>query len=75
VEYPFKSRDRRVIFNREVYGERTFDINADGVATYGLWIDWIEALRRDGREDRLRAMFHSAEDYLQMWEAAWKHQG
>jgi hypothetical protein len=47
----------------------------DGVATYGMWVDWMEQLRREGREDRLRAMFHSAEDYLQTWEAAWKHNG
>jgi hypothetical protein len=73
IEYPFRSRDRRVTFNRETYGQRTFDLNTDGVATYGLWIDWMEMLRREGREDRLRAMFHSAEDYLETWGAAKRH--
>ena len=75
ISYPFKSRDGRVRFTREVYGQRTFNFNTDGVATYGLWIDWLEMLRREGKEDRLRAMFNSAEDYLRTWEAAWKHQG
>ena len=37
-------------FDRETYGDRTFDFNTDGVATYGLWIDWIEALRVAGQE-------------------------
>jgi hypothetical protein len=75
INYPFKSRDRRVTFDRAPWGQRTFDINADGVANYGLWPDWIEAVRRGGGEARLDALFRSAEDYLRMWDAAWKHQG
>jgi microsomal dipeptidase-like Zn-dependent dipeptidase len=75
VDYPFKSRDRRIYFEREPWGDRSFDINTDGVANYGLWPDWIEGLRRAGNENRLRALFHSAEDYLEMWEAARKHSG
>jgi hypothetical protein len=75
IRYPFKSSDRRVFFDRETYGDRTFDFNTDGVATYGEWIDWIEALRVGGKEQRLRALFRSAEDYLRMWAAARKHQG
>jgi hypothetical protein len=75
ITYPFRSRDRHMFFDRETYGDRTFDFNVDGVATYGLWIDWIEALQAAGNERRLRALFHSAEDYLQMWQAARRHQG
>jgi hypothetical protein len=75
IHYPFRSQDRRVYFDRETYGDRTFDFNTDGVATYGLWIDWIEGLRVAGQEQRLRALFRSAEDYLRMWAAARKHQG
>lgn len=75
INYPFRSLDRRVYFDREPWGDRAFDINTDGVANYGLWPDWIEGLRRAGHENRLRALFHSAEDYLKMWEAATKHQG
>jgi hypothetical protein len=75
IHYPFKSLDRRIYFYRETMGDRTFDINTDGVADYGLWPDWIEARRVAGQENRLRALFHSAEDYLTMWEAASKHQG
>jgi hypothetical protein len=75
IQYPFRSHDRRTFFDRETYGERTFDFNTDGVATYGLWIDWIEALRVAGQEERLQALFHSAQDYLEMWDAARRHQG
>jgi hypothetical protein len=75
IRYPFKSLDRRVHFDQETWGDRTFDVNTDGVANYGLWPDWIEGLRLAGHEDRVRALFHSAEDYLQMWERATKHQG
>jgi len=75
IQYPFRSRDRRMFFDRETYGDRTFDFNSDGVATYGGWVDWIEALRVAGKERRLRALFRSAEDYLQMWSAATRHQG
>jgi hypothetical protein len=75
IEYPFRSRDRHMFFDRETYGQRTFDFNTDGVATYGLWIDWIEALQVAGQERRLRALFRSAEDYLRMWAAARRHQG
>jgi hypothetical protein len=64
-----------VYFDRETWGNRTFDMNTDGVANYGLWPDWIEARRVGGQEQRLRALFHSAEDYLEMWEAVRKHQG
>jgi hypothetical protein len=77
VAYPFRANDRGVVFYRAPYGQRTFDINTDGVANYGMWPDWIEAVRRSGTagQMRLRALFRSAEDYLEMWEAARKHQG
>jgi hypothetical protein len=75
IQYPFRSRDGRMYFDHEQYGDRTFDLNTDGVATYGMWIDWMESLRVAGNEERLRAMFSSAEDYLRMWEAARMHQG
>jgi hypothetical protein len=75
INYPFRSNDRRVWFDPETYGDRTFDFNTDGVATYGLWIDWIESLRLAGRDDRLRALFRSADDYLRMWATARSHQG
>ncbi len=75
IDYPFRSNDGSRTFDRERYGDRTFDFNTDGVATYGLWIDWIEALRTAGQAKRVQALFRSAEDYLRMWEATNRHQG
>jgi hypothetical protein len=75
IEYPFRSMDGRIKFTREQYGQRAFDYNNDGVSTYGLYADWIEGLRRAGRDDRIRNLFHSAEDYLQTWQAARQHSG
>jgi hypothetical protein len=38
LRYPFTSYDGRVTFARERTGTRTFDLNRDGVAHYGLCI-------------------------------------
>jgi len=69
--YPFKSYDGRVMFERQVSGERVFDINIDGVAHYGLYPDFIADMRREpGGEEALKYLFRSAEAYLQFWENA-----
>jgi hypothetical protein len=73
VTYPFQSFDGEVTLDRQTSGERTFDINTDGVAHYGLYPDWLQDVRNvagpDG--DRLVAdMGRGAEAYLQMWERA-----
>ena len=75
IDYPFRSQDRGTYFYPETYGQRTFDFNVDGVATYGMWIDWIEQRLRAGQQERVDALFRSAEDYLRMWARARKHQG
>jgi hypothetical protein len=75
ISYPFRNRELGTYFDREQYGQRSFDFNKNGVATYGMWVDWIESLRLAGHEERLKALFSSAEDYLRMWEAAKRHQG
>jgi len=38
-----------VTFQRERSGTRTFDLNTDGVAQYGLYPDWIQDLRQVGK--------------------------
>ena len=75
VTYPFKGIEGATIGARTA-GLRTWDINTDGVAQYGLYPDWIQDLARsrapdsaDGRnitEDISRG----PEAYLQMWERA-----
>ncbi|UTI62561.1 Coagulation factor 5/8 type domain-containing protein [Paraconexibacter antarcticus] len=70
VTYPFKSFDGRVTFTRERTGERTFDINTDGVAHYGLYPDWVEDLRHVCGQRIVDDMAKGPEAYLQMWERA-----
>ena len=68
VQYPFKSFDGRVTFQRQRSGEREFDITKDGVAHYGLFPDWWEDIRRVGGAAAVKDMSRGAEAYLQSWE-------
>jgi hypothetical protein len=66
--YPFKSYQCHLTFRRERTGTKTYDLNADGVAHYGLFADLIGDMRRQKGGDRaLAVLFRSAEAYLQMW--------
>ncbi|WP_445149690.1 Coagulation factor 5/8 type domain-containing protein [Baekduia sp. Peel2402] len=70
LEYPFKSLDGTVTFQRQKTGERTFDYNKDGVAQYGLYADWFADLRRLGGDALVKDMWNGSEAYLEMWERA-----
>jgi microsomal dipeptidase-like Zn-dependent dipeptidase len=70
IEYPFKSFDGGVTVDKQKSGEHTFDLNEDGIAHYGLFPDWIEALRQLGGDAIVNDMANGAEAYLQMWERA-----
>jgi hypothetical protein len=70
ITYPFKSFDGGVTIDKQQSGERTFDINEDGIAHYGLFPDWVEGLRQLGGDQIVDDMANGAEAYLQMWERA-----
>ena len=70
VVYPFRSWDGEVELDQQRSGTRTYDINTDGVAHYGLYPDWIEDLRQLAGDQILEDMGRGAEAYLQMWERA-----
>ena len=70
ITYPFKSIDRRVTFERQRTGDRTFDYAKEGVAHYGLYADWFADLRRLGGEALAKDLWNGAEAYLEMWERA-----
>ncbi|HEX6715222.1 MAG TPA: hypothetical protein VF066_17660, partial [Thermoleophilaceae bacterium] len=70
VKYPFKSFDGSVTLDRPKTGERTWDINVDGVAHYGLYPDWVEDLRIQAGDEIVDDLARGAEAYLQMWERA-----
>ncbi|ULQ46730.1 dipeptidase [Flagellatimonas centrodinii] len=72
LQYPFRSWDGQVTFDRQTTGERVFDLNTDGVAHYGLYPDYIADMQmQPGGEQALRYLFRSAEGYLQAWERVW----
>jgi microsomal dipeptidase-like Zn-dependent dipeptidase len=71
LTYPFRSFGGRVRFGRQVAGRRTYDLNRDGVANYGLFADLLAATRRQpGGATAMTLLFRSAEAYLRTWEAA-----
>jgi microsomal dipeptidase-like Zn-dependent dipeptidase len=70
VTYPFKSLDGRITFDHQVSGQRTYDVNVDGVAHYGLYPDWMEQLRLFAGEPIADDLMSGAEAYLQTWERA-----
>ncbi len=69
VTYPFTGLGG-VKIDQQVSGQRTYDINTDGVAHYGLYPDWVEDLRKQGGAAIADDMARGAEAYLQTWERA-----
>ena len=72
VTYPFQGLNG-VTVRQQHAGERVYDINADGVAQYGLYPDWVQDLREVAGDDGdaiVEDMERGAEAYLQMWERA-----
>jgi microsomal dipeptidase-like Zn-dependent dipeptidase len=74
LHYPFSSYDGSVTFTRERTGTRTFDLNQDGVAQYGLVADLIADVQRTAAGRRaLPVLFNSAQAYLDTWQRAFAH--
>ena len=71
LHYPFRSYDGSVLFECQLAGSRTYNLNKDGVANYGLYADLLAYMRQQqGGEVATRLLFRSAEGYLRTWEAA-----
>ena len=70
VTYPFKTFDGGTTVERNKAGEKTWDVNTDGWAHYGLMADWIEDMRLLGGDEFMRDMVRGSEAFLQMWERA-----
>ena len=70
VVYPFKSWDGKQTISKLTTGKRTWDINVDGVANYGLYPDWVEDLRKLAGDQIVNDIGRGAEAYLEMWERA-----
>ena len=74
LAYPFRSYDGAVRFTRERSGTRSFDINRDGMAHYGLMPDLLALVRRAPHgAAALRSLFGSAAAYVATWQRAVTH--
>jgi hypothetical protein len=71
VVYPFRSYDGRQLIREQTTGRRTFDFNVDGVAEYGLYLDWLQELRQRLGAGFVHSMLRGPEAYLEMWERAY----
>ncbi|GIJ57812.1 membrane dipeptidase [Virgisporangium aurantiacum] len=72
LAYPFTALNGTTV-SRQTFGSRTFDLNTDGVAQYGLYADWSVDLvgQAGGDGAALRQQLMSgAEAYTRMWELA-----
>ena len=74
LRYPFRSFMGNVKFARDRSGQRTFDLNTDGVAHYGLVPDLLADAQSEPQGDKaMRLLFRSAQAYLDTWRAAYSH--
>jgi hypothetical protein len=74
LKYPFRSYEGDVTFTRERSGQRTFDLNTDGVAHYGLFADLLADMQHQERGRKaMPVLFRSAEAYLDTWQRAYRH--
>jgi hypothetical protein len=72
VSYPFKGFGGVTIKQLKA-GQRTWNINTEGVAQYGLYADWVRDVAVQAgaeSEEFLRDLGNGVEAYLQMWERA-----
>jgi microsomal dipeptidase-like Zn-dependent dipeptidase len=73
VRYPFTSLDGSVTLNRLTTGQRTWDVNVDGVSNYGLVPDWVQDLKTLGGQALADELLMGPEQYLRTWEGAANH--
>ena len=73
LTYPFRPYRGHVVFSRQQTGTRSFDLNRDGVAHYGLIHDLLAKVQTEPRgREALGLLFHSAEAYLETWQRAYR---
>ena len=75
VQYPFTSADGSVQVERYTMAQRTWDMNTDGMAHYGLMPDWIEDIRKVGGDEIVQDLVGGAEAYLRTWRGAESRRG
>lgn len=69
VTYPYTDYFGATV-HKQQSGTKTYDVNTDGVAHYGLYPDWIQDLRNQAGDAIVDDLSRGPEAYLQMWERA-----
>lgn len=72
IVYPLTALNGATL-DRYTVGGRTYDLNVDGVATYGLQADWtVDVVHAAGADGALlrQQLMSGAEAYVRVWEAA-----
>jgi len=71
LPYPFTSPiDEGVQLDRQISGERVFDLNEDGIDHFGLYADWVADLKHVGGKRIIEDMADGTDAYLETWERA-----
>jgi hypothetical protein len=68
--YPFTAPNGTTV-HKQTFGSRTFDLNTDGAAQYGLFADWTtDVIRQAGGDSTVlrQHLMSGAEAYVRMWE-------
>jgi len=74
LRYPYTSPfDPSVKLDRQRTGLRTWDVNTDGVANYGLVPDWLADMKNIGDPQLITDLSRGAETYLTMWHRTESH--
>jgi microsomal dipeptidase-like Zn-dependent dipeptidase len=72
VHYPFVVASTGQLMDRSIIGEKTFDINTEGLAHIGMLPDFIADLQAQGITGRLLdPLLNSATGFLAFWRKAW----
>jgi hypothetical protein len=71
LPYPFTSPiDEGIQVDRQISGERVFDLNQDGIDHFGLYADWVGDLKHVGGQRIIEDMAGATDAYLETWERA-----
>jgi hypothetical protein len=69
VSYPFASPAGGCLMGPAMLGDRSFDINVDGVAHVGMLPDFLADLRATGLSDvEMEPLLRSAWRFVELWE-------
>ncbi len=67
LNYPFTTEFGLVV-DQQKSGNRTFSLNTDGMAHYGMIADHIQDIKEQTPSRIYESVMNSAEAYVQMWE-------